>query len=338
MNPALPPPDLCAMKNMKAMAYTTYGGPEVLQPTETTIPTPKANEVLIRVHAAAVTGSDLMMRQGAPWIGRLYLGINKPKRTILGYDFAGEVAEVGEGVTAFKTGDRVFGGTTTLGSYAEYTCVSVDDVIATMPENLTYEQAAPVCGSAVTVMNFLKGKAALKPGQKVLINGASGSLGTYAVQIAKHFGAHVTGVCSTGNVAMVQALGADVVIDYTREDFTKNGVLYDVIFDTVGKRSFSECEPALAPDGMYLSSGLSLPLLMSIIRTSIAGGKKAWTSSTGMLPAKERLDYLLEVREMLDKKAITTVVDKQYRLDQLPEAHAYVELGHKKGNVVIMAV
>ena len=323
------------MKKMKAMAYAAYGAPEVLQPTETTIPTPKANEVLIKVHAAAVTGSDLMMRQGKPRIGRLYLGMTKPKRTILGYDFAGEVTELGEGVTTFKVGDRVFGGTTTLGSYAEFVCVSVDDVIATMPENLIYEQAGPVCGSAVTVMNFLKGKAGLKPGQKVLINGASGSLGTYAVQIAKQMGAHVTGVSSTGNLAMVQALGADVVIDYTREDFTKNGVLYDVIFDTVGKRSFGDCKRALAPHGLYLSSVLSLPLLLSIIRTSIFGGKKARTSSTGMLPAKERLNYLLEVKEMMKAGKLTTVVDKNYPLSQLAEAHTYVELGHKKGNVVV---
>ena len=277
---------------MKASVSKKYGTPEVFKIDEVAKPTPKQNEVLVRNYAATVTGSDIMMRIGKPYVGRLYLGLTKPKTTILGFDFAGEIVETGKDVTIFKVGDKVFGGTTALGCYAEYTCVNMNDVITTMPENISYQEAAPASGSGITVMNFLKGLAKIKAGEKLLVNGASGSLGTYAVQIAKQFGAEVTGVCSTSNIKMVKELGADFVIDYTNTDFTKAGKQYDVIFDTVGKASFSECEKSLTQNGIYLSSVISLPLLWQIMKTSLFGTKKAKSSSTGMLPAKERLIYI----------------------------------------------
>jgi NADPH:quinone reductase-like Zn-dependent oxidoreductase len=208
---------------MNAIEYKKYGAPEVFEFNQVLKPTPKFNEVLVKVYSSTVTAADIMMREGKPFIGRLYLGIKRPKRTILGFEFAGEVVEVGRAVTRFKQGDRVFGGTTTLGCYSEYTCVSDNDVITTLPENITYEEAAPVSGSAITVFNFLVGQAKIKKGQKILIIGAAGGLGTYAIQIAKHFGAIVTSVCSTDNIPLVKNLGTDFAIDYTQGDFTEQG-------------------------------------------------------------------------------------------------------------------
>lgn len=320
---------------MKAIVYTKYGSPEVLQLKDVEKPSPKSNEVLIRVYATTVTAADIMMRKGKPFIGRLYTGLKGPKRTIPGYEFAGEVIEVGSTVTLFKVRDKVFGGTTTLGCYAEYVCVSEKDVLTTMPENISYEEAAPVNGSAITVMNFLKRLGNIHKDQQVLINGASGALGTYAVQIAKHFGADVTGVCSTNNLALITSLGADSVIDYTKDDFTKNGKKYDIIFDTVGKRSFSQCKNSLTKNGVYLSAVIDFRLFMQMIWTSLFGSKKAKSSATGMLPVQKRLEYFIELKELLRIAKIKTVIDDCYPLLQVAEAHRYVEKGHKKGNVVV---
>lgn len=320
---------------MKASVYLHYGEPEVLHIAEVTRPIPKHNEVLIRVQTSTVTAADIMMRKGKPAIGRLYLGLLKPKRTILGFEFAGEIVEIGNGVTTFSVGERVFGGTTALGCYAEYVCVSAEDVIATMPDNITFEEASPVSGSAITVMNFLQGKANIKKTDNVLVYGASGGVGSYAVQIAKWFGAEVTAVCGTSNQAMAKSLGADFVIDYTQEDFTQSGKRYDIIFDTVGKTSFSHCKHSLTSTGVYLSTVLSFPLLFQMLWTALFGGKKAITASTGMLPAKERLRYLLQMKELLQTGKIVTVIGARYTLSQMPEAHRYVEKGHKKGNLII---
>ncbi len=320
---------------MKASVSKMYGTPDVFSIEEVVKPIPKDDEVLVRVNAATVTGSDLMMRKGKPYVGRLFLGLTKPKTTILGFDFAGEIVVTGKNVISFKIGDKVFGGTMALGCYAEYACVNMDDVLTTMPENINYQSAAPVSGSAITVMNFLKGLAKIKAGDKVLINGASGSLGTYAVQIAKHFDAEVTGVCSTTNMKMVQDLGADFVIDYTKEDFAKNGKQYDIIFDTVGKTTFSYCKNSLTENGIFLSSVISFVLFMQMMKTFMFGKKKVKSSSTGMLPVKKRLEYLLELKELLKTEKIKTVIDVSYPLSQMGDAHRYVEKGHKKGNVVI---
>ena len=322
-------------KQMKAIEYTSYGAPDVLHLKDMPIPTPKPNEVLIRIRATTATAADIMMRKGNPYIGRLYTGLNGPKRTVLGFEFAGEVVETGSSVTLFKTGDKVFGGTTTLGSYAEYACVSEGDVLTTMPDNISYAEAAPVNGSAITVMNFLKGLGNIQPGQHVLINGASGGLGTYAVQIAKHFGAEVTGVCSTKNMELVKSLGADHVIDYTQVDFTKSDKRYDIIFDTVGKRSFTDSKKVLKDDGVFLAAVMDLPLLFHMIWSKITGGKKAKVSATGLLPVKERLNYFIELKEMLRTSKIKTVIDVIYPLAQVSAAHAYVETGHKRGSIII---
>ena len=320
---------------MKAIEYKKYGSPDVFQFNEVAKPAPKPGEVLIRVYASTVTAADIMMRKGKPVIGRLYLGVTKPKRTILGFEFAGEVVETGTAVTLFKPGDRVFGGTTTLGCYAGYKRISEQDVIATIPDNISYAEAAPVSGSAITVLNFLKGKANIKANDKVLINGASGALGTYAVQIAKHFGAEVTAVCSTANIDLVKSLGADHVIDYTKNNFTKNGKQYDVIFDTVNKRSFSEIKNSLAPQGVYLPTVIGFPAFAQIIRTAITGGKKVKSSSTGLLPVKKRLAYFMEIKTLLETGKIKTVIDSSYPLSQMTAAHQHVEKGHKKGSVVV---
>jgi len=322
-------------KQMKAIEYTHYGAPQVLHLKEMPIPSPGVNEILIRIHASTATAADIMMRKGNPFIGRLYTGLKAPKRTILGFEFAGEVVDTGTAVTLFKNGDKVFGGTTTLGCYAEYVCVSEHDVLTTMPDNISYAEAAPVNGSAITVMNFLKGLGNIQQGQRVLINGASGGLGTYAVQIAKHYGAEVTGVCSTKNIDLVKSLGADHVIDYTLVDFTKSDKRYDIIFDTVGKRSFTDCKKVLTEDGIFLSAVMDLPLLLHMIWTKITGGKKAKVSATGLLPVSERLDYFIALKEMLRTSKIKTVIDATYPLAQVAAAHAYVETGHKRGSIVI---
>jgi NADPH:quinone reductase-like Zn-dependent oxidoreductase len=320
---------------MKAIESKDYGTAKVFRLKDVVKPIPKSDEVLIRNYAATVTAADIMMRRGKPYIGRLYTGLQKPKRTILGYEFAGEVVEIGTSVTIFKVGDRVFGGTTALGGYAEFICVNEKEVLTTMPDNISYEEAAPVNGSAVTVMNFLKGQAKISKGQTVLINGASGALGTYAIQIAKHFGAIVTGVCGPSNLEMVKSLGAEFIIDYTKEDFIKNGKQYDIIFDTVAKRTYNDCKSSLTSTGIFLSSGLTFSLLMQSISTSIFGKKKAKVSATGMLPVKVRLDYFLELKELLKSGKIKTVLDKHYSFAKMEDAHAYVEKGHKKGNIVI---
>jgi NADPH:quinone reductase-like Zn-dependent oxidoreductase len=320
---------------MKAIECNNYGSTEVLQLNEVVIPSPKQHEVLIRNYATTVTAADTMMRIGKPYIGRLYLGLRRPNKPILGFEFAGEIVAVGKDVTRFAVGEKVFGGTTTLGCYAEYVCVSEDGLLITMPDNIDYEDATPVSGSAITVLNFLKGLAKIKCDDKVLINGASGGLGTYAVQYAKHVGAVVTGVCSTVNVEMVKSLGADNVIDYTKDDFTKSGEQYDIIFDTVGKRSFSECKNSLTKNGVYLSPVLDFPLMLQSIRTSLMGGKKAKFSFTGMVPVKQRIAYLKELKELMQSRKLKTVLGNNYALSEIGQAHTYVETGHKKGNVVI---
>ena len=320
---------------MQAIEYKKYGMPEVFEFNQVVKPKPKSNEVLVKVFSSTVTAADIMMRKGKPLIGRLYLGIKSPKRTILGFEFAGEVIETGDDVTKFKKGDKVFGGTTALGCYAEYTCVSQNDVITTMPEGISFEEAAPVSGSAITVFNFLVGLAKIQKDQRILIIGASGGLGTYAIQIAKHFGAIVTGVCSTDNVNLVKALGADSVIDYTKGDFTENGEQYDIIFDTVNKSSFSKCKKSIVANGIYLPTVFGFKIMFQMLKSSILGGISVKSSSTGLLPVKTRLSYFNEIKELLKTGEIKTIIDRKYSLSQMAEAHSYVEKGHKKGNVVI---
>ena len=320
---------------MKAIVCTEYGPPEVLQLQEVEKPTPKDNEVLIRIHAATVGLSDLMTRKGAPFLTRFFTGLMRPKNPIPGAEFAGEIEAIGNDVKRFKKGDQVLGADLSgLGACAEYKCLPEDGVLAIKPANVTWEEAAPVCG-ALAAWNFLTDQATIQSGQRVLINGASGSIGTNAVQIARYFGAEVTGVCSTTNVELVKSLGADQVIDYTKEDFTKTGQTWDVIFDAENKSSFSRCKGSLTQKGVYLKTFPGLTILLQMSWTSKIGSKKAKISATGLRPISERLSFLNELIELIEAGKLKSVIDRRYPLEQTAEAHRYVDKGHIKGNVVI---
>ena len=321
---------------MKAIVYTKYGSPDVLQLKEVEKPTPKSNEVFIRIKASTVTRADGMMRKGTPYFGRLFLGLLKPKYPITGTGFAGEIVAIGKEVKLFKKGDKVFGESVLgSGTNTEYVCVPEEGVLSKIPANMSYEEVASVCDGALTSFNFLRDIAKIQSGQKVLIIGASGSLGTAAVQLAKYFGAEVTGVCSTKNIDLVKSLGADKVIDYTKEDFTRSGQTYEIIYDTVGKSSFSRCKALLTQKGIYLSPVLGLKLLFQMMWTSMIGTKKAMFSATGLRPVSELRVLLKELKEMIESGQLKTVIDRLYPLEQVAEAHRYVDKGHKKGNVVI---
>ena len=325
---------------MKAIVYTEYGPPDVLRLKEVEKPTLKDNEVLIRIHATTVTPGDCNARgfvfvpPGLGLLARLMLGLRKPRNTILGSELAGEIEAIGNDVSLFKEGDQVFGlDGDGLGAYAEYKCMPEDRSIAIKPANMTYEEAAAVPFGALTALYFLRDKGNIQSGQKVLINGASGSSGTAAVQIAKYFGADVTGVCSTTNLELVKSLGADMVIDYTQEDFTQNGETYDIIFDmVVGKTSFSGCRNSLKQDGLYLAVAGGLQELIQMLWTSVIGGKKV---IFGGGSASERKESLIFLKEIIEAGKIKSVIDRRYPLEQIVEAHRYVDKGHKKGNVVI---
>ena len=314
---------------MKAIVYTNYGSPDVLRLEDVERPTPMDNEVLIKVHATTVTAGDLKARKADPFVLRFMLGLRSPKATILGYEFAGEIESVGSAVTSFAAGDRVFGNSMGGGAAAEYICLPEDGVLAMMPANLTFEEAAAGPSGALVVLQGLR-KHNVQSGQRVLIYGASGSLGTAAVQLAVHLGAEVTGVCSTANVDMVRSLGATTVIDYTKENFAENGETYDMVFDVVGKSSFSAAKGSLEPGGVYLSSWPTLRLVLQVIRTSLLGSKKA-----RLLTENPKLESLTSFKELLEDGTVRPVIDRTYPLEQTAEAHTYVERGHKKGNVVI---
>ncbi len=321
---------------MKAIINTNYGGPEVLELQNVEIPIPKANEVRVQIYATSVTRAATMMRTGKPYIGRLFMGFSKPKNPIPGTNFSGIVESIGTDVSLFKVGDKVFGeNIETFGTNAEFVCVSQNGIIAHLPENLSFNEAAGICDGALTSMNFLKNVGQLKKGQHILINGASGSLGSSAVQLAKSFGAIVTGVCSQKNMEMVKSLGADYVIDYTQVDFAKTGLTYDLIYDSVGTRSFSNSKNALTPNGTYISPVLGFPLLMNVLKTSIVGAKKAKFSATGLIPLAELRELFHELIAIINQEEYHPIIDRIYPLKEVPQAHSYVDTGHKKGDVVI---
>jgi NADPH:quinone reductase-like Zn-dependent oxidoreductase len=315
---------------MKAMVYTQYGPPEVLQLKELEKPVPQDNEILIRIHATAVSSGDWRLRKADPFAVRIFFGLLKPKKEILGGVFAGVVEATGKEVKRFKKGDRVFGSTgMSCGTYAEYRCLSEDGVVALKPEKMSDQEAAAVPFGGLTALYFLK-KAKIQRGQKVLIYGASGAVGTAAVQIAKYFGAEVTGVCSTRNVEVVKSLGADKVIDYSQEDFTKSGETYDVIFDTVGKSLFSRSKGSLSKNGVLILSAAGVSHGILGLWTSLTSSKKVLS---GVI--KELAEDLHFLKQMIEAEQIRSVIDRSYPLEQTAEAHRYVELGHKTGNVVI---
>lgn len=322
---------------MKAIVYTQYGPADVLHLQDVEKPAPKDNEVLIRVHATSVTAGDCNARgftfvpPGFGFIARLMFGLRKPKQPVLGTELSGEVMEVGKDVTRFKPGDEVFGVSLKFGAYAEYICMAEDDRLVLKPANMTYAEAASIPFGATTALYFLRDVAKLQPEQKILIIGASGCTGVYAVQLAKYYGAEVTGVCSTRNLELVRSLGADQVIDYTREDFTQNGQTYDVILDMVpGKSSFARYQSSLKPHGLYLAGAGGVESFAQMAWTALAGGKKVMA---GMAP--DRVDDLVFLKALLENGKLKPVIDRCYRLEQTAEAHRYADTGHKRGSVVI---
>ena len=324
---------------MKAILWTAYGQPDVLQFEEVEKPTPKANEVLIRIYATTVTAGDCEARNlKFPLLFRLlmrmYVGLRKPGRiTILGQELAGEIVAIGKDVKRFRAGDQVFG-TTGLGfgAYAEYICLpekSAMGVLAMKPANMTYEEAAAVLTGALEALHFMR-KGNIQRGEKVLIIGAGGSIGTFAVQLARYFGAEVTGVDTARKLEMLRSLGADHVIDYTKEDFTQNGQTYDVIFDVMGKSSFSGSVRSLKQNGRYLLGNAGLSQMVRGRWTSIRSSKKVIIGA-----ANQKNEDLLFLKELIEARKIKSVIDRRYPLEQIAEGHRYVDTGQKKGNVVI---
>ncbi|MCB2208265.1 MAG: NAD(P)-dependent alcohol dehydrogenase [Bacteroidetes bacterium] len=321
---------------MKAILYKEYGQPEVLQLVEREKPTPKDNEVLIKINATTVTATECMFRQGKPLATRLFVGLTKPKITRLGEELAGEIVTVGKEVTKFKTGDKVFGTAgPKFGANAEYLCVNEDGVLTLKPDNMNFDEAASGVDGFLTAMPFLRDVGKIKKDQSVLIIGASGSVGSAAVQIAKYFETEVTGVCSTSNVDLVKSIGADTVLDYTKEDFTESVHAYDIIFDAVGKTSFSKAKKSLKKNGVFLEAAFGMGVFTHVLWTSFFGGKKAKIAATGLRPPTERTKDLILLKQLMEEGKIKPVIDKTYPMEKIVEAHRYVDKGHKKGNVVI---
>jgi len=315
---------------MKAVVYTHYGAPEVLQLKEVAKPAPKDNEILLRIKATAVNSGDVRLRKADPFAVRFIFGLLRPKINILGSVFSGEVESVGKDVKHFKVGDFVFGHTDmSFGSYAEYICLPENASIALKPANISHQEAAVIPFGGVTALHFIK-KAAIKPGQKVLVVGASGAVGSAAVQLAKSFGADVTGVCSTANVALVKSIGADKVIDYTKEDFTPNGEIYDLIFDSVNTISVARTLKSLTKNGIMILSAAGMSEMLQGLWISMTSSKKVLT---GVISHKAA--DIIFLKKLIETDKFKPVIDRTYPLEQIAEAHRYVDKGHKKGNVVI---
>lgn len=315
---------------MKAAVYTQYGPPEVLQVKEVERPVPKDNEILVRVEATAVNSGDWRLRKADPFAVRFIFGLLKPKINILGSVFSGKIESVGEDVKLFKAGDEIFGHTDMrFGAYAEYICLPESGTLALKPNTIKHTEAAVIPFGGAAALHFIK-KALIEPGQKVLVNGASGAVGSSAIQLAKYFGANVTGVCGTSNIDLVKSLGADNVVDYTKTDFTKDGEMYDVIFDTVNKIPFSQCIKSLNKNGVLILSSAETSEMLRGFWTSMTSSK---TVLTGVI--RHNAEDINFLKKLIEANKLKPVIDKIYPLEQIAEAHAYVEKGHKKGNVAI---
>ncbi len=321
---------------MKAIIYTAYGPPDVLRLAAVPTPTPKNNEVLVRIHAAVVSRGDVTARRGSPFSIRLATGLLRPKKPILGTNLAGVITAVGKEVTRYKAGDEVFAATgADFGAHAEYICLPEDGALAPKPVNATYVDAAAICEGGLTALPFLRDQGKMQPGHHVLINGASGAVGSSAVQLAKAFGAEVTAVCGPGNLELVKSLGADTVIDYRSQDFTQSGQTYDIILDTVGNCPFARCRSSLREEGTYVTTVLTLAVYPQMLWTSKMGHKKARIAFSNFRPARDKVADLLLLKSLTETGKLVAVVDKRFPMAQAAEAHRRVESGHKTGNVVI---
>ncbi|MFX0203313.1 MAG: NAD(P)-dependent alcohol dehydrogenase [Candidatus Hodarchaeota archaeon] len=320
---------------MKAVVFEKYGPPEVLQMKEVEKPTPKANEVLVKIHATSVTAADWRMRKPDPFLVRMTNGFFRPKKfNILGIELAGEIEAVGNAVTLFKPGDQIFGTTGfTFGAYAEYVCIPEDGSITQKPANLSFGEAAVVPVGTDTAFFFLRTQGNIQDGQKVLIYGASSSVGSYAVQLAKYYGTEVTAVCSTSNLDWVKDLGADTVIDYKKEDFTKSGETYDVIFDAVGKLSLFGSMKALKEGGVFLDA---VHMLRRSVQAKFATMRSSKKILGGIAPGL--VEDLVFFKELIESGKLKPVIDRSYPIEEVAEAHRYVETGRKKGNVIIKII
>jgi len=318
---------------MKAVVVTKYGSPDVLRVQELPKPITRSNELLIRIEATVVAEPDCAFRRGKPFVSRFFTGLTKPKH-IPGDVFAGVVEEpMG---SEFTRGDKVYGSSgEAFGTNAQYIALPENQAVARMPANVTFEEAAAISEGSLTALPFLRDHAKLKTGQRILINGASGGVGVYAVQLAKHFGAHVTAVSGSANLEFVKSLGADSVIDYTKEDFTQTSEQYDVIFDAVGKSSFKKCKRALTPNGIYLSTVPTAGLMLSMLLTSKSNGRRAVFAATGLRKLNEKKRDLEFLNSLIEQGKLKAVIGRRFSLEQIADAHRYVETGHKRGSAAV---
>lgn len=320
-------------QTMRAAWCTAYGAPDVIENRTVALPTPKENEILVRIGASVVTAADAAMRKGDLFLIRMMFGFSKPRNPIMGSELAGTVVAVGEKVTRYRIGDRVMGATATgFVAHAEYAVLPEDATFTRIPDNLTFDEAASICDGAPTALVFLRDYAKVTPGMRLLINGASGAVGSAGVQIAKHYGAHVTAICSERNLALVKSLGADKVIDYRKVDFATTGETWDVIFDAIGKRSFGNVKQALTPRGKYLTTVPTLHIVGSMATTALGNGKKARLVTAGLIQKTENFDYLAELAKSGE---LRPVIDRTYPLYEIVDAHRYVDTERKRGSVVI---
>ena len=315
---------------MKSIIYDTYGSPDVLKLIKTSTPKPSGNELLIKVISSSVTAGDWHLRKAEPFMVRFMNGLLAPKRKVLGQEFYGEVIETGGSVTRFKPGDKIFGSTgLKTGAHSEYIVLSEDSVISMADRDIENESLAAIPTGAMTALFFLK-QGGLKKGDRVLINGASGSVGSYAVQIAKAYGAIVTGVCSTRNVKLVREIGADQVIDYKKEKLVNHPNSYDIIFDTVGNLSYRSIKPLLSSEGHFISTAFNLGLMKAMMMNTFRKGHKVYTGVT-----KESQELLEEIKDLLKSKKLKAVIEKTYSMEEIKEAHKHAESGHKQGNIIL---